>query len=508
MRKSKLEKRLSLYYLCRAWQKMTMAEARSSSALYGEAAELFKLANDYTLDESTGLLALGHSSFCKALEAATEFEGSRETAMFTEANYHMDAASDYYLKAGSEAASEYAKAMQRLFDAYVLMANAKRETDPEKQARHYLMADKVLQKSIEAFSRAEHTEKTRQVQKLLEKVREERELALSLSEVLHAPTITSSTASFATISPVEEVAVGLERFEHADIQAKIVQYGENITLGEDADFGIQIINVGKEPVFLTRIENILPKNFQLTHKPDNSTLEYADLMIKGNRLEPLKTSEIGFTFRPFRKADAEIKPRIICVDETGRRMLTELEPKILHVSEAILPGRIKTGFEDLDGLLLGGIPENYAVVLASPSCDEREIIINGFLETGTSKNQITFCLMVEPGEAIALAEEFPSSFYLFLCNPRAEGVARSLPNVFSLKGVENLTDIDIALTKSFRALDPSRTGPRLACIEITSDVLLQHHALTTRKWLSGVLSDLRAKGFTTLVCHQSSYASS
>jgi hypothetical protein len=31
-----------------------------------------------------------------------------------------------------------------------------------------------------------------------------------------------------------------------------------------------------------------------------------------------------------------------------------------------------------------------------------------------------------------------------------------------------------------------------------SDVLLQHHAVTTRKWLSELLPDLRARGFTTL----------
>jgi KaiC/GvpD/RAD55 family RecA-like ATPase len=67
-----------------------------------------------------------------------------------------------------------------------------------------------------------------------------------------------------------------------------------------------------------------------------------------------------------------------------------------------------------------------------------------------------------------------------------------------MKGIESLTDIDIALTKSFRMLDTPRSGPRRACIEIISDVLLQHHAVVTRKWLSGILTDLRAKGFTTL----------
>jgi KaiC/GvpD/RAD55 family RecA-like ATPase len=70
--------------------------------------------------------------------------------------------------------------------------------------------------------------------------------------------------------------------------------------------------------------------------------------------------------------------------------------------------------------------------------------------------------------------------------------------VYKLKGVENLTDIDIALTKFFRTLNPTHGGHRRACIEIISDVLLQHHALATRKWLSGIIPILKSKGFTVL----------
>ncbi len=487
-----------LVYLCKAWQKMTMAEAKSSSVLYGEAAELFKLANEQAPNESMGLLALAHSSFCKALEAGTQFENTRKMEMYNETKKHMDAAANYYLKAGFETASEYAKATQRLFDAYVYMDNAKRKTDPKNEAKYYLMAEKVLQISAESYAKARHSEKTNQVQRLLKKVREERELALSLSEVFHAPAITSSTASFATISPSEEKAVGLERFEHADIEAKLIQYGESIRVGEDVNLGIQIVNVGKESVFLTKVENILPAGFQFVGKPDNCSFEDTHLVMKGNRLDPLKMDEIKLAFKPFRKVDAEIKPRIICMDETGHQLLYELEPKILNVSEAVLPGRITTGYEDLDNLLFGGIPENYAVVLTSPSSDERELLIKRFLEVGTEKGQITFYITVEPGAGRVLAEGYQSNFYLFVCNPRADVMIKSLPNVFRLKGVESLTDIDIALTKSFRMLDASRSGPRRACIEIVSDVLLQHHAVITRKWLSGLLPDLRSKGFTTL----------
>lgn len=35
-------------------------------------------------------------------------------------------------------------------------------------------------------------------------------------------------------------------------------------------------------------------------------------------------------------------------------------------------------------------------------------------------------------------------------------------------------------------------------MEILSDVLLQHHAIQTRRWLSGLIPELRSRGFTTL----------
>jgi KaiC/GvpD/RAD55 family RecA-like ATPase len=171
---------------------------------------------------------------------------------------------------------------------------------------------------------------------------------------------------------------------------------------------------------------------------------------------------------------------------------------MVNVLGAVLPGRVSTGYAELDDLLFGGIPENYAVILTSPSSDEREQLIKKFLEAGAKAGQITFYIAVEPGNGRALAEEFQSNFYLFVCNPRADIMIKSLPNVFKLKGVESLTDIDIALIKAFRMLDASRSGPRRACIEIISDVLLQHHAVITRKWLSGILPDFRSKGFTTL----------
>jgi tetratricopeptide (TPR) repeat protein/KaiC/GvpD/RAD55 family RecA-like ATPase len=193
------------------------------------------------------------------------------------------------------------------------------------------------------------------------------------------------------------------------------------------------------------------------------------------------------------KKDIEkIKSRLADI-ETGRRILKP-EP----ATEVVLPERIATGFADLDDLLFGGMPRNYAVILTSPSCNERDMLVNRFLETGAKKGQITFHVIAKASETKNLAERFQSNFYLFICNPQADKIIKTLPNVSKLKGVENLNDINIALSSAFRRLDKKLKAPRRACIEIISDVLLQHHTVQTRRWLNALIPQLKSKGFTTL----------
>ena len=220
-------------------------------------------------------------------------------------------------------------------------------------------------------------------------------------------------------------------------------------------------------------------------------------------INPFRDEAITLTVQATKEGTFDLTPRVIYVDDLGETKTCVLKPVRIVVQSAqpafeVVPGRVSTGFADLDKLLFGGIPENYAVILTLPSIDERELLVKKFLEAGAKNGETVFYITAEPNRGKALAEQYPSNFYLFVCNPQADTVIQNLPNVFKLKGVENLTEIDIALTKAFRTLNPAATGPRRACIEIVSDVLLQHHAVITRKWLNGLLPNLKAKGFTTL----------
>jgi len=282
------------------------------------------------------------------------------------------------------------------------------------------------------------------------------------------------------------------------IQAKLIARSKEVNVGEDVNLEMQLTNEGEAPALLVRIEEILPEGFELVAKPGYCRFEDGYLDMNRKRLDPLMTEEIRLTLRSFDKGTFIIKPKIIYAEATANQMSCKPEPVTINISETILPGRISTGYKDLDSLLLGGIPENYAAILTSPSCDEKDLLIKRFLETGPKKGQITFYITIEASGMKTLTEKNQSSFYLFICNPQADKIFKSLPNVFRLKGVENLTDISIALTKAFRRLDTSVSGPRRACIEIISDVLLQHGAVKTRRWLTDLITELKSKGFTTL----------
>jgi KaiC/GvpD/RAD55 family RecA-like ATPase len=175
---------------------------------------------------------------------------------------------------------------------------------------------------------------------------------------------------------------------------------------------------------------------------------------------------------------------------------TILEPQSVGITKSAT-GRVATGSPYLDRLLLGGIPENYAVTLTAPSSEERDVLIRGFLEKGAEQNEVTFFLTANPGATKSLVKS-EVNFHLFICNPQADTIVKDQPNVVKLKGVENLTDISIALSLATRRLDPSLKGPRRICIDLLSDVLLQHHAVQTRRWLTSLVTELKSNGFTAL----------
>ncbi len=171
--------------------------------------------------------------------------------------------------------------------------------------------------------------------------------------------------------------------------------------------------------------------------------------------------------------------------------------KSQSASLAIPSERVSTGTKALDELTGGGLPQSYSVALSSPSCDQRDLIIQHFLTQGVGDGKFTLCLTTDIAKYLDLVKEYPESFRVLLCNPQADELVPHFPNVSKTKAVENLTELNIILMEivgSIRATSKERR----VCIEILSDVLLHSGVQTCRKWTAEIVPRLKSRGFTVL----------
>ncbi len=261
--------------------------------------------------------------------------------MYSTAKRHIVAATNHYLRAGYQTFSDYATATNRLIDAYMYIYRAQSDTDPAQKARSYQMAERLLQASAGSFIKAKHPEKSEEVRRMLEGVKEERDIAVSLMDVLHAPSITSSTASFSTPTPTHEQAVGLERFEYADVQANLILRERQVKVGEDIDLEIALVNAGKAPAQLIKINEIIPEGFEVRRAPDICRVEDSYIDMKGRTLSPLKTQELKLVLKPLAKGAFELKPRILYLDEAGKYKSHEPDPVSITVQELGIRGWLR-----------------------------------------------------------------------------------------------------------------------------------------------------------------------
>jgi tetratricopeptide (TPR) repeat protein/KaiC/GvpD/RAD55 family RecA-like ATPase len=308
----------------------------------------------------------------------------------------------------------------------------------------------------------------------------------------------------------EKVKEKRKTIEHSKILSYLMARKE-VGVGEELDVRFDLVNVAKYPALLVNVKGLFPPDFKSEALPPHCCIQNGTMEFNGKKVEPFTSESIKFRIHVDKPGVFTLNPEVVYIDDMGVTKISKSKPitLIAHpmvntkfgeeiISVPILPDRLPTGLDKLDALLYGGIPINYSVMLAAPSIDEREIIVNKFLEAGTNAGEITFYLTANVENANALAEKYPSNFYIIVCNPQADAMTQNLPNIFKLKGVENLSEIDIALTKLFRTLKSSVVNPKRFCLEIVSDVLLQHHALISRKWLSVLIPSLKRHGFTVL----------
>jgi len=314
--------------LCRAWEKMELAEERRDAILYRRAAKLFAKAGEITPKKTAGLIAVGNSCFCEALELGTKFMITSNMDFYSSAKLRMENAAGYYRRAEFEKAALWVEATKRLFDAHVYAGKAEAEAEPEKRARLYLMTEKCLELSANLYGKAGYPDRRKEALQSLERMKKELRLALSLSEVLAAPAALSSTTGVSMPDSTEKAA-GLNEFESVNIRARL-SVPDEFVRGKEFQVKLDLVNVGKKPGLLVRVEGLVPRACNVLKMPSYCALEDDSLNLKGRRLSPLSVESVSVSLEVTGMVGLRLAPRVVYVDELGNfRTIRVEEAQIL-----------------------------------------------------------------------------------------------------------------------------------------------------------------------------------
>ncbi len=290
-----------------------------------------------------------------------------------------------------------------------------------------------------------------------------------------------------------------QRFAHANLQADLM-IRRKVIVNKEVEMRLDLVNVGRSSGSIIKIEELIPMDgFKVRDLPSSFHLQEDSLEMENREVSAFQVETIKLNVQAIKTGVFNFSPKIIYIDDVGKVRNCIPKPIKITVEQAkpsfkVLPGRVPTGFAQIDRLLLGGIPKGYAIVLTGSPSDERHLIINNFLKTGIKEDEIVFCVSTETDGLETLLEN--PNFYLFLCNPKPKTKVPDLPNVYKLRSKTDLTNLSISLAKAYRNVDQSKK--KRICVEIVSDVLVDYETKATRKWISEMITDLGDKGFTML----------
>jgi tetratricopeptide (TPR) repeat protein len=301
------------------------------------------------------------------------------------------------------------------------------------------------------------------------------------------------------------IASGLESVEKIFGEASLkstLMVKRQVQVGAELELRLDLVNIGKKPASLVTIQNLFLGDFKIKNLPSYCQIENGVLTIKNREIGSFQVDTTRIAIKALRSGTFVLSPIGTYSNGLGEEKKIEIQPvmiKVAYNEDGLTgPRKVPFGYPALDKLLMGGIPEKYAVVLAAATSDQEEMLTKNFLETGLEQNEAILYITNKAETAKKLSENYSMDFYGIVCNPQVDTAIPATSKIIKLKGVENLTEIDIALTKALRTINQENGLKKRACIGILSDVLLQHHAVNTRKWLSGMLLTLKSKGFTTL----------
>ncbi len=306
----------TLEKFCEALGSMKEGEAKASPKLFSKAADLFIRAKETASGDRFRLLALANAYICKALDAGTRFRLGRDTLLYGEVKKHLETAADYYQEAAFRKAAGWTRATQRLFDSLFCLTAAETEMDRRKKTEYYDQAEKHLESAAKLYGEAGFPAKKLEAVEHLQRAREAKDILSSSMETL-AEMPTASGAVLTPLSLTSSQAVGLERFEDANVVGNLWVSNREIVLGSDLEFEVDLANVGRTTATLVKLESLLPAGFELAKEKNPYTWEDHTIDLRGRRLDYLKTFKVKIILQAAKAGVFELRPKVSFADEKG-----------------------------------------------------------------------------------------------------------------------------------------------------------------------------------------------
>ena len=324
-----------LSILSKAWQLSSRAELDHSIELLERACDLFKSATKTSPSENALKLASGHEAFCKALIASRKFADTLDVKFHIEASTQLGLAEGYYADSGFRTASHAAKGRKLLLEAFSRLNGVEDERDHRKKTAIYRLTGILLEESADAFLRARQPVRRVQVLELLERTRAESKIALQVTEILETASEGPTNIAFQTLSQGDEKAVGLERFERADIDARLVTVINGSDSDKNLELEIEISNTGRQSIRLVRLDDAIPPGSSRVDANETERSQGSSLVLSPQRIAPSETVRIRIVIKPEREGLLRLRPRVIFVDESDFQWDRLMEPRILPTSRMI-----------------------------------------------------------------------------------------------------------------------------------------------------------------------------
>ena len=187
----------ALFYLCKAWESMELAEDEEDPEKFNNACELFNEASEYFTDNKLKALAQGNAAFCQALELGSKFDKTSDRTIkedyYPKIKLMLRNAANSYRKADFESEADWALATSTYFDATWYIIRADEELKLEKKKKLFEVGLDMLKSAAAIFGDAGYKDKEQEVLDRFDLVKKEEKILISALNTITEPSFSKNT---------------------------------------------------------------------------------------------------------------------------------------------------------------------------------------------------------------------------------------------------------------------------------------------------------------------------